>query len=225
MPSLFDSFPLPDEIKDGLDAALGVLAGGEPTAATTATQVAETRTAHVRCTSPAVADLVSVVAAVEPANGALTIVTQPSHPRKLQVRVVDTNSSISAGIVTIVGVGASGAAVTEAVTLVGGTATRKTTNVYATVTSATVSALAGTATGDTVGIGGAPDLGLPAPSGATTFAVFKSTVNNVNEAVGTVDATAGSIIATTAPDSSKSFDFWYTYSVTTTQNSHTHTLV
>ncbi len=168
---------------------------------------------HVRYTAPIAAEVISIVADVSMANGAQTIAAQPDYPRKLQVAITDANSSVSAGIVTIVGVDASGNAVSEAVALTGGTATKKTANAFAHVTSATISALAGAAAADHISIGVAADLGLPAmgnpaPSG---FAVFKANVNQADEAVGTVDATAGTIAPTSAPNASRSYDFWYTF--------------
>lgn len=170
---------------------------------------------HVRYENVPAADLTSVVAALDPvANGALTIAAQPKFPCKLQVRLVDANGSISAGTVTLVGVGVNGQAVTQTIALTGGTATTTTTDVYATLTSATVASIAGAAAGDTIGIGPSSALGLPAVVGFTSLSVFKSCANETNEAVGTVDATAGSIVPTTAPDGTVDFDFWYKFSVT-----------
>lgn len=170
---------------------------------------------HVRYENVAAADLVSVVAALDPiANGTLTIAAQPKHPCKLQVRIVDANSSVSAGTVVLVGVGVNGQAVTQTISLAGGTRTVVTDDVYATLTSATVASVAGAAAGDTIGIGVSTALGLPAVVGATSLSVFKSCVNETNETVGTVDATAGSIIPTTAANGTNDYDFWYKFSVT-----------
>ena len=171
------------------------------------------RSNMVRYTNPIAAELISIVADVSMANGAQTIAAQPDFPRKLQVRITDADSSVSAGIVTIVGTDPSGNAVSEAVALTGGTATKKTANAFSHVTSATISALAGNAGADHISIGVAADLGLPGHGNPVpgSFAVYKSNVSNGDQAVGTVDAVAGTISPTTAPDATKAYDFWYTF--------------
>lgn len=182
---------------------------------------------HVRVTNPPTADLVSIVAALDPpVNGAMTIAAQPVVPCKLQVRIVYAGSVT--GTLTLVGIGARGQAVTQAIPLVGGTRTVTTTDAYATLTSATIASIAGAAGGDTVGIGQSSAIGLPVPQGAASVAVYKSNVDDVNETVGTVDATAGTIIPTTAPNGTRDFDFWFTSSVTpagtnAAEATHTHT--
>lgn len=165
--------------------------------------------------NPIAAELVTIVADISVANGAQTIAAQPDYPRKLQLRITDANSSITAGIITLVGTGPSGEALTEAISLTGGTATKISTWAYSHLTSATVSALAGQAAADHISMGVGAALGLPAanPSGGT-FTVYKANVANADQAVGTVDATAGTIIPTTAADGTKTYQFWYTYAVT-----------
>lgn len=196
------------------------------TAASTATNAAITDARHVHYEAPITADLVSIVNAVDITNVVLTIAAQPDFPRKLQVRIVDANSSVSAGVVTLVGIGARGQAVTQAIPLTGGTQTVVTTDAYATLTSATVTGAVGNVAGDTIGIGPGTALGLPGPSTPTagTYAVHKSNVTNANETVGTVDATAGTIIPTSVPNGTRTYDFWFSCAYTPTQASHTHTL-
>lgn len=199
--------------------------GTGATGATAGTNVAEQRCGHVKYAAPIAAELITIKADAAVADGAIVVAAQPDFPRKLQVRITDANSSISAGTLTLVGVGPSGEAVTEEVALTGGTATKTTTYAYATVTSGTVAGLAGNEGADNLSIGVAAALGLPGckTPASSAFAVYKADVENANEAVGTVDATAGTIVPTTAPNGARVFDFWYTYSVTPTQNTHTHT--
>lgn len=194
-------------------------------ASTTATMVAQVQSAHVRYEAPIAADLTTIVATLDPVvNGALTIAAQPDVPRKLQVRIVDGDSSITAGTLTLVGVGARGQALNQVINLAGGTRTVTTDDAYATLTSATVASLAGAVSGDTIGIGPSNALGLPGSRTPTagTYAVYKANVGNANETVGTVDATAGTIVPTTAPNGSRTYDFWYNTTFTATQNGHTH---
>lgn len=170
-------------------------------------------TDHVRYEAPIAADLVTNVADVLLANGALTIAAQPDFPRKLQVRITDANSSITAGTVTLVGVGVRGQAITQVIPLAGGTRTVTTDDAFATLTSATVAGLAGHGAGDNIGIGPSAALGLPVPQGTTAVTVFKSNVSNANEAIGTVDSVAGTIIPTSAPNGTRTYDFWFRYSL------------
>lgn len=192
----------------------GTISDSGHTHTVTTTAIIEGR--HVRYNGPITAALTGIVNTIDMANGAQSIAAQPDFPRKLQVRVVDANSSVSAGSVVLVGVGARGQAVTQTISLTGGSATTTTTDAYATLTSATISGLTGAASGDTIGIGPATALGLPGPKVLTpsTYAVFKSNVDNANETVGTVDATAGTIAPTTAPNGTHTYDFWYNFTYT-----------
>jgi hypothetical protein len=165
----------------------------------------------VRLTAPIAAELISIVADVSLAAGALTIAAQPDYPRKLQVRITDANSSITAGTVTLVGLGASGQAVTQVIPLTGGTATVVSADAYSHLTSATVAALAGNAAADHVSIGVGAAFGLPAVQGATGFAVHKANADNADEAVGTVDAVAGTLAPTTAANATHNYTFFYSY--------------
>lgn len=180
------------------------------------TQSTMTLAAHVHYEAPIAADLVTIVAALDPiANANLTIAAQPDFPRKLQVRIVDANSSVTAGQVVLTGTGSHGQTATQTISLSGGTRTVTTDDVYAKLSTAVVSGVVGAAAGDTIGIGPATALGLPASKAPVpdTFAVHKAGLNNADEAVGTVDTVAGSIIPTTAADGARRFDFWYTYRV------------
>lgn len=183
---------------------------------------------HDRFVAPPAAELVSIVADVSIANGAQTIAAQPVFPAKLTVTFTDANSSVTAGTVTVVGLGARGQALSEVFSLASaGTTTFTTADAYATVTSITVASLAGAAGADHIKVGVSAALGLAAPPGAYGFAVHKETIStqaadtetgvitvtSANETVGTVDATAGTIIPSTAPNGARTYDVWYTYSL------------
>lgn len=189
--------------------------------AATVTAFVESRQAVF--TAPDAADLISIVAAVLPADGAQIIAAQPDYPRKLQVRIV---TGSTAGTLTLVGVGVDGQAVTQAIDIstAGGTRTTVTTHAFATLTSATVSAI-NTPAG-TIGIGVGAALGLPSQQAGivTAFGVFKATVDGGNEAVGTVDATARTIEPTTAPNATHNYVFNYKFTVTPVSPAHNHAL-
>jgi len=175
--------------------------------------------------NPIAAELVTIVADVLLADGAQIIAAQPDYPRKLQIRVTDGDSSISAGTVTVVGVGAGGEALSEVHNLTGGTQTIDTTNAFATVTSATVASLAGNAAGDNIGIGVGSCLGLPIPGTATGLVVHKTVVDDADEAVAGVDAAANAVDPTTSPNATHDYGFFYSFDMahTATQNAHSHT--
>lgn len=200
-------------IINGCRNIFGTLTDGGHTHPGTASQL----NGFVRYEAPIAAELISIVAALDPvANGELTIAAQPDYPRKLQVALVDANSSISAGIVTLVGVGVHGQAVTQAISLTGGSATTTTTHAYATITSATVSGLVGAASGDTISIGVATALGLPGPYALTpsAFTVYKANLDNADSVIGTVDATNATIVPNSVPNGSRNYSFWYRYTYT-----------
>ncbi len=167
---------------------------------------------------PLLSELISVVADIQMANGPLGLLTQPNVPSRLNVRLVCAGG-ISAGIVTLLGFGADGAPVTQAIPLTGVTRTVVTDEAFATLTSATLSALAGGAAGDHISIGVSDYLGLPVPAAATALTVFKETLDYANEAVGTVHAASRSISPSHAADGTHEFEFWYKYTL-----AHTHTL-
>jgi hypothetical protein len=94
-----------------------------------------------------------IVDLVEPADGAQTIVEQPTNPSPLNVTIVDGDTSITEYILTIVGDDRDGKQITEVYTLSTDGLTWTSENYFASVTSITASGLAGTATGDTLLIG------------------------------------------------------------------------
>jgi hypothetical protein len=144
------------------------------------------------------------------------------YARKLQVRIV---TGSTAGTLTLVGVGVNGQAVTQAIDIstVGGTRTVVTTHAYRSLTSATVSGI-NTPAG-TIGIGLGLGLALPsAQASVTAFAVIGANVDKVNEAVGTVDATAYTIEPTTAANGTRNYTFNYKYTFTPVTPAHNHSL-
>lgn len=164
---------------------------------------------------------------------ALTIANQPAVPCKLNIIKTDAAAGYSA-TVTIVGVGPGGEAIaSEVISLlaVDGSHTYVTANAYAKITSITVSALAGNIAASHIAVGQASAIGLPVPSGAASFVVYKEAVGAtpasvpVNENVGTVDAPARTVIPTTLGNGTKSLRFWFTYQQTPAGAvaSHTHT--
>jgi hypothetical protein len=183
--------------------------------------------------NPIAAVVDNVVAADLPADGAAVVVAlQPDVPRKLQIDIVDADASITEGTITIIGTDQNGAAVTEVFTLTGGTDNKVSTKAFASVTSAEFSDVHGAGPGDTVSVGVTDALGLvgcqvPAASG---YNVYIASVGDAaakglefaREAVGVVDATAGTIIPTTAPNGTRDYQFIYTYAVTEVQASHVH---
>jgi len=173
--------------------------------------------------APIAAELVSVVAQVAMADGAQVIAAQPDVARHLQVDIVDGDASVTAGILRLTGIGAGGQTVTEDVDLTGGTATKDTTYAYAQV-AAEIIGLVGATGADLVSVGVGSALGLPVPAGSTNFAVNKTVVADVDEAVAGVDTTAWSVDPTTPPDGATSFLFYYSYDATPTQVAHAHNL-
>lgn len=211
----------------------GAVSGAGFNAAVKAVAAAQVRTSKVAFLAPLPADLTTTVNAVTPSNVALTIAAQPPQARKLQIRIVigtTTTTAITAGNLALVGIDQDGNAVTENISLIqNASATLKSANAYATLTSATVSAYAanGSGTGNTVGLGPSNDFGVPTGVGATGFAIVKATKvittvtggvtawsRAVTDDVATsavVDATARTIAPTTAPGVAGINDYEFTY--------------
>jgi hypothetical protein len=169
--------------------------------------------------APATADLVSVKAAATPANGTITIVAQPPTPRKLAIRIVigtTTTTAITAGTLTLVGTDQDGNAITEVISLIqNASATVKTANCYANLASGTVANYAanGSGTGNTLGVGGAADLGVSTVQGVVNFTLIKETVgagaDETSSAV--VDTVARSVAPGTAPNGTHNYEILASY--------------
>lgn len=204
-----DKFGLPCKIKSRVSspAVISEAVDGAPTSPALAFA------GQARFVNPIAEEVVSIVANVAMADGAQVIAGQPDYPRKLRVDITDGDSSVTAGALTIVGVGADGSALSEAVALTGGTAVKVTTSAFATVTSATIAGLVGATGADLVGVGVDSALGLPIPAGAASVAVNKTVVDSADETVAGVDATARTVDPTSAPDAAKDYDFFYSYTL------------
>ena len=185
--------------------------------------------------APLAGDLTTVVNAVTPSNVALTIAAQPPQARKLNVRVVvgtTTTTAITAGNLALVGTDQDGNAVSENISIIqNSSATLKSVNAYAHLTSATVSGYvaSGGGTGNTIGLGPSNDFGISCGRGTVSnFALVKATkiVTTVTGAVtawaravsddvastAVVDATARTVAPTTAPDAAGINDYEFTVS-------------
>ena len=173
----------------------------------------------VMFSKPIASELISIFGDASMAGGALALIANlPNVPCRLNVRLTCIGG-ITTGVVTLVGVGADGAAITQVIPLTGVTRTVVTDEAFATITSATITGMSGNVAGDHISIGCSAFLGLPVPALATGLSVYKATVDYVNEAVGTVDAASRSVSPTTAANATREFEFWYRYAI-----AHTHTM-
>jgi hypothetical protein len=181
-----------------------------------------THCGHASCVNPKAAELISIVNTVDCAPGAQILLLQPDYPRKLQLRMIEGGAAITVGTCTLVGVAIDGTAVTQVIDITGGTKTVVTDAVYATLTSATVSAITGGGAGTTISLGLGAALGLPIPSTATSVSVTKTCVDSLNETVVGVDATARAVAPTSAANAARDYDFYFKYVITGTQSAHDH---
>lgn len=112
---------------------------------------------------PVVADVDRIVTAVDWGDGSPTIAAQPDVPRNLTVALTDANTSITGGLMVIVGEDAVGRAVTESLTVSEAVAGWTGTKIFAKVNSITISGTTGTvgagADQYTVGVGNV--IGVP----------------------------------------------------------------
>src|SRR5258708_2545372 len=171
------------------------------------------------------ADLISIVAAATPANGAPVIAAQPPHARKLQYRIVlgtPGTTNITAGTATTVGTDQDGNPVTEVISLVTAVSvTLKSAFAWSKITSFTIAGYvaSGSGTGNTFGVGLSNDFGIPTSQGQVFgFAIVKASkttkvlgTSNVTAddvaATATVDAVARTVAPTTAPAANGLVDY------------------
>jgi hypothetical protein len=166
-------------------------------------------------------DLTSIVAATIPVSGTpYTIAAQPKVALKLNVRGV-YSGAVAGLVVNIVGIDGRGNTITEAVNVAAAASTTFiTANAFAKVTSVTP---VGTVTNvTTIGVGASTALALPLSQAFTDLVVYKEVKLTgaagvvggtlADEAVGTVDTVAGTVVPTTAADgSTQSYLFYYTW--------------
>jgi hypothetical protein len=112
--------------------------------------------------------------------------------------------------VTVTGVGAYGQTLVETFNCAAGAGTYTGNCAFATIATIVTANFATLGGGgdETFKVGLGLKIGLPCYK---LKAVYKAAVGGINEAVGTVNTTYGTIISTTPPDDSKDFDFWYTF--------------
>lgn len=164
--------------------------------------------------APLASELVAVVAAAAPTSGTpMTIAAQVAYACKLNVRGV-YSGAVANLVANLVGIDGRGNTITETINLAAASSTTfVTVNAYSKLTSITP---VGTVTNvTTLGVGHSAALAIPMSPVFTDLVVYKEGVSatagaiTADEAVGTVDTVAGTIIPTTAPNGTKSFTFWF----------------
>ena len=136
---------------------------------------------------------------------------QPDVPRNIVVTVTDADTSVTAGTVTVTGVGVNGEVVTEELTGFPGGLVQTGSVIFAKVTSIEGTLFAGNGAGDAVDAGWGTKIGLPCAGNG--FGVVKLVSNGTEEAASAVDATNCSVIPTTAPDGTNDYEIWYEYTL------------
>ncbi len=163
--------------------------------------------------APVLATAGRIVASTTLANGTLSIANQPDVPRQLALRVDPGTSPITAGTATLTYVGNDGVSTVDAVSLVMPATTAVVTNTTkgaALVNSVIVTGLAGGAS-PKVQVNDTNSLSLAVDPGFVSFAVSRESVDNANVGIGTVSASAGSIISSTAPNGTHIYAYNYSF--------------
>lgn len=214
------------EIVDGV--ILGGGGGGATTVATNNVTAAVNQpllmSGSAVFTAPIAAESVTLAAADQIQDGVLALTgAQSDVPRKLRFVIVEGGAATTVGAAAVVGVNAAGETIGEDVSLIsGGGGTVVTTLAYAQLTSVTMSGVVGGDAATTVSVGVDVALGVPVPSGALSFAVHKTVVDDVDEAVAGVDAAAMSVAPTTAANAAHTYVIYYNYTLAAVQTAHTH---
>ena len=161
--------------------------------------------------APAAATAGRIVASTSLANGTLSIANQPDVPRQVAARVDPGTSAITAGTLTLVYTANTGAAYTDAISLIAAASTPVTTSSalgVAVLTSAIVTGLAG-GTSPKIQVNDTNSLSLAVPNGFANFSVTKEMDDGANAAIGTVASSAASITPTATPNGTHTFAFGF----------------
>lgn len=144
---------------------------------------------------------------------ALTIAAQPITPRNLLVALSDAAGSDLAGSITVVGTNAAGVSQTETFTVVAGTGSYTGAKAFATITSIHYNFGTTGAAADTLKIGDGDILGLPIVG--TNFVPTKIIENGADVTVASAryDSVNNTYKPATAPDGTKLFQIWGTYTL------------
>lgn len=154
-----------------------------------------------------------IVASATLANGTLAIANQPDVGRVCNVRVDPSTLAITAGVIALNYTANDGTTQTDTLPLsvaLSTLLTQPTSKGVLHLNSAIVTGLVGGAT-PKVQIDDTNSLALQVDAGFQSFAVTKANVDGADEVIGTVNAAAGSITPTTAPNATHTYGFAYTY--------------
>lgn len=161
------------------------------------------------------ASIQNVVTSVALSNGALTIAAQADVPRPLQGVLFPGAAAMTAGTLTMVYKDSDGGTTTDVQSLITGSGvnlTFTTSKGVATLTSATVAAIAG---GSSPGIqlGMNANISVPADVGATGITFYKATMDDTNDVLPAQPIAANPRIITpnTAPNATHTYGFGYSY--------------
>lgn len=143
-------------------------------------------------------------------NTTFSLAAQPCYPVSMDILIVDTTPSITAGTVTITGIGAYGQTQVETVNCAAGAGTYTGNKPFAKITSIVSSGFTvlGGAGDETFHVHTGTKIGLPCYK---LKGVHTAYVDRAADTVGTVSTTYGTIIPNTAPNASRDLEFYYTY--------------
>lgn len=152
-------------------------------------------------------------------NGTKAIVAQPDFPRQLEAVITPGVAAITAGILALTYVANDGSTVTDNLSLaapISTAVTVKTSRGVMKLVSQIISGLVG-GSSPTISIGTNATIAVPTNTGAAGITFFKEVANTgaavslADEAVGTPVGVYGLITPTTAPATTKTIGFGYTY--------------
>jgi hypothetical protein len=164
--------------------------------------------------APVIATVGQIVASTALSNGALTIAHQPDVPRQVAVEVGPGTTAITAGSVTVTYLANDGTTVTDVVSCITGASTgftKYTSKGVVHVSTASVANIAGGAS-PFVRLNTTTTLCVIVDPNATDITFTKENTDGGDETIGTASTvTLGGIAPTTAPNSTHTYSFWYTY--------------
>jgi hypothetical protein len=163
--------------------------------------------------APAAATIGAIVASGALSNGTVAVTANPDVPRVVNVEVGAGTSAITAGTVSVTYTGNDGVKATEALSLVtaaNASTTQALSRGVVTISSITVSGLAGGAS-PWLRMSTTSALSMPVAKGTVDFAVIREWDANVTAAIGTLSPVLASISPTNPPNATRTYSFIYTY--------------
>lgn len=173
---------------------------------------------HVQFTAPDAAgttggaDQLDLNGVAEPS--AMANPVSPDVPRNVTMLITDADNGIDAFSLTVTGFAPDGSAQTETFDETPGFPGAKSqvgSKIFSRITAYTLDSINGNGAADTLDVGFGTKLGVPVPAPTADLVIEALQVDGAKEAAAAVDQANNSVTPTTAPNGTRVFDVFYSY--------------